>query len=320
MSFPIYDGRRDHVVGIDLGGSYVRALLCDLEGREVTGAVETTPAGDAAAVVAGMARLAQEVAARAGVAWERVAGVAVGVPGVADPGDGRLRHAPNLPAFGDRDVALALGEQLNVPVAVDNDVNMATRAEHRRGHGDGVDDFVFIAIGTGIGMGIVTGGRLQRGATGAAGEIGTLPVGADPFDQANHVRGSLEEAAAGNGLARRYASRTGASAVDEGFDLFAAAAAHDPHAEAVVAEQARALALAVVAVHSVLDPALVVFGGGIGSRDDVLARVRENLPELTSRSFHVATSALGERAGLIGAAALAAELALNAADAVGGGW
>jgi glucokinase len=310
----------DHVIGIDLGGSYVRALLCDVEGREAADAAVATPGDDAAGVIEAITTLARRIAAGAEVDWSRVAGVAIGVPGVADPTDGTLRLAPNLPSFGDRDVAGALRDELGVPVAVDNDVNMATRAEHRRGLGAGTPDFAFIAVGTGIGMGVVAGGRLQRGATGAAGEIGLLPLGADPFDPANHVHGSLEEVAAGSGLARRYAERAGADVAAAGaLDIFGAAAAGDPHAAALVSEQAIALALAVASVQSVLDPALVVFGGGIGSRGDVVARVRSHLPRLAAHPIRIEASALGERAGLIGAAELALELAAPERDAVGGG-
>jgi predicted NBD/HSP70 family sugar kinase len=309
----------DHVVGIDLGGSYVRALLCDLDGREVGGAVEPTPNRDADAVIEAVAGLARTVAERADVDFARVAGVAVGIPAVAHPTAGTLRLAPNLPAFGDRDVVGALRDELAVPVAIDNDVNMATRAEHRRGLGAGTRDFAFIAVGTGVGMGIVAGGQLQRGATGAAGEVAMLPLGADPFDPAHHDNGSLEEVAGGAGLARRYARRTGADVAPAGeLDLFAAAADGDAHAAELVAQQTLALALAVVAVHSVLDPALVVFGGGIGSRPDVVARVRAHLPGLTTHAIRVEASALGERAGLIGAAELARELAAPDLDAVGG--
>jgi predicted NBD/HSP70 family sugar kinase len=322
MSFPNTEPRvpgdraaDGHVVGIDVGGSYVRAVLCDLGGREVSHATEPTPATDAPTVIATIARLAQAVAAHADVAFARVAGVGVGVPAVADPGDGTLRLAPNLPSFGDRDIVAALRQELGRPVAVANDVNVATLAEHRRGLAIDVADFAFIAVGTGVGMGLVTGGRLQHGATGAAGEIGTLPIGLDPTRPAGgHL--VLEEIAGGAGLARRYAERTGTDVARAGgLDLYAAAASGDGDAAKLVDEQAVALALAVATVQSVLDPALVVFGGGLGSRADVVGRVRDHLGELTPHPVRLEASALGERAGLVGAAELAVELV---SDGTGG--
>jgi glucokinase len=320
MGFPnVLAAAGDHVIGIDLGGSYVRALLCDRDGRDVAEAAEPTPTADARSVVEAIGRLARRVVADAGLTWAQVAAVAVGVPGVADPADGTLRLAPNLPTFGELDVTARLRDELAVAVALDNDVNMATLAEHRRGLGAEARDFVFIAIGTGIGMGVVAGGRLQRGATGAAGEIAALPLGGDPFDPVNHVRGPLEEVAAGAGLAEAYAqlAGTGVAAAGE-LDLFAAAASGDAHAATLVARQVQAIALAVVAVHAVLDPALVVFGGGIGTRADVLDRVRGHIPQLTPRQIRIEPSALGERAGLIGAAELARDLAAAQPDEVGG--
>ncbi|HEU4658222.1 MAG TPA: ROK family protein [Capillimicrobium sp.] len=300
-----------HVVGIDLGGSYTRALLCDGDGRELAAVARATPSGSAADVLDVIAAACRDAARDGGVGWDRIASVAIGVPGVAEPATGALHLAPNLPSFDGVDLPGALAADLGRPVAADNDVNLATLAEHRHGRAAGADDFVFIAVGTGIGMGIVAGGRLQHGATGAAGEIATLPLGGDPYDPANQVRGTLEEAAAGVGVARRYAERAGAVAgSSDPLDLFAAAAAGDVHAQAAIDHQMSSLALAVVAVHSVLDPALVVFGGGLGVRDDLLAGVRDHVARLSRRPIRIEASLLGERAGLVGAAELARDEAL----------
>jgi glucokinase len=262
-------------------------------------------------VLSQVADLCRQLAHDAGLEWERISGAAVGVPGVAH--SGTLQLAPNLPPFDDVDFGGALSDELGVAVTVDNDVNVATLAEWRSGHAVGLTDFAFIAIGTGIGMGIVAGGRLQRGSRGAAGEISALPLGADPFDPANHVHGPLEEVAGGVGVARRYAERT--NAVATALDVFDAAAAGDEDARAVVDEQARAVALATIAVQSVLDPELIVFGGGIGSRPDLLDRVTAYVARLTQRPPTLAASALGERAGAIGAAELARSRANGGADA-----
>src|SRR3954469_9013807 len=175
MLFPI--GTR--VVGIDLGGSNVRGALVD-GGLAVSELAEPTSGRDAATVVSQLGGLARRLAVQAGVGWREVAGVGVGVPGVVGRGTGRLRMAPNLPPFGDVDLAEALQLELGTDVVVDNDVNMATVGEHRLGLGDGVDDFVFVAVGTGVGMGVVSGGRLLHGAGGAAGEIGELRLAHGP--------------------------------------------------------------------------------------------------------------------------------------------
>lgn len=294
----------DYVLGVDLGGSNVRVVLSDISGRPVADIVAATVRGDARDVVAQLAGLSRQLATTAEVSWSRIAGMAVGVPGVVHVDGSELRLAPNLPP--ELDVATALGEQLGVPVVLDNDVNMATLAEQRHGLGVGVPDFVFIAVGTGVGMGIVASGRLLRGATGAAGEIGFLPLGLDPFERANQVRGPLEEAVSGVGVARRYAELVGHEPdVVSALEVYGCAAAGDPHARAVLDDQARAMALAVVSALSMLDPAIVVFGGGIGSREDFVDRVRSFVARLTPRQLAIKVSGLGERAGLIGATELA---------------
>jgi predicted NBD/HSP70 family sugar kinase len=297
------------VVGVDLGGSKVRALLGDASGATAAGHAEDTASGDAQAVVVQLAALCREVTRAAGVGWGAVSTVAVGVPGVV--ADSALRLAPNLPPFGEVNLRLALSEALGVEVVVDNDANMAARAEHRHGLGRGVDHFVFIAVGTGIGMGIVAGGSLQRGAAAAAGEIASLPV---PFGTTHRP---LEEIAGGAALARRYAAlRRVDSTPVRAQDVYEAAARGDAAATTVVEEQAGAIALAVLAVQSVLDPALVVMGGGIGTRRDVLDRVHARLSSLTRRPPRVETSPLGERAGVLGAVDVARDR-LAAASPVG---
>jgi predicted NBD/HSP70 family sugar kinase len=302
------------LIAVDLGGTNLRVELVDRAGVTLAdAAVPTNGDGDgsARALVARIGAVARALAEDAGVGWNRVGAAGIGVPGVADGPD--LHLAPNLPSFADVPLDAALRDELGVPVVVENDVNLAALGEHRRGRAIGVDDFVLIAVGTGVGMGVVAGGVLQRGARGAAGEIAVLPVGPDPFAAANQVHGPLEEAAGGVGVARRYAERT-AVTVDT-LEVFARAGAGDPDAQSVLDEQARALALAVVAVQGVLDPALVLFGGGIGTRTDVLARVRADVARLTPRVPPVEVGALGARAGIVGAAQLAADLIGAPADA-----
>jgi glucokinase len=311
MTLPI----SSHLVGVDLGGSYVRAVVADADGRELAEGSCPTPRDGATSVVGAIVGLCRRLADEGGIDWDRVAALGAGVPGVPDRESGALQLAPNVPLFDGVDLLGALQAELGVAVVADNDVNAATLAEHRHGRGAGIDDFVFVNVGTGVGMGIIAGGRLQRGASGAAGEICTLPLGGDPLDPANHVRGTLEEAAAGIGVASRYAERVGTEPTDP-VDLFAAAAAGDAAAAEVLEHQARSLAMAVVAVHSVLDPGLIVFGGGLGSRPDLLAAVRGLVARMSRRPIRVEPSLLGERAGVLGAVELARDsaAALSAAE------
>lgn len=280
-------------------------MLADPEGAVLAELAEATVAASADGLVAQLAELCRRSARTGGAEWSAVGAVAVGVPGVVAAAG--IEMAPNLPPLEEADLATALATELGVPVVVENDVNLATEGEHRRGHGLGVSDFVFVAVGTGVGMGIVAGGRLQRGASGAAGEIASLPVGG----------ATLEEVAGGVGVARRFAARGDGSAASAR-GVFDAAEAGDAAASEVLEEQAAALAQGLVAVQSVLDPALVVLGGGIGSRRDVVARVERELARAALRPLPVRASALGARAGVVGAVEVAREhlpLAVEGVDA-----
>jgi glucokinase len=294
MSFSI----DDHVVGVDLGGSNLRACLLDGAGAALAELAEPTDGADARAVVAQLGEIGRRLAGEAGVGWDAIVGVGVGVPGVVV--HGALAMAPNLPSFAGIDLSSALSDELDAEVVVDNDVNMATVGEHRHGVGAHVDDFVFIAVGTGVGMGVVAGGRLLHGARGAAGEIGEVPL-----DGA----GALEDVAGGIAVARSYRERVGGADGLTAHDVYEAAARGDEAATDVLDRQARALAHAVAAVRGVLDPAAIVFGGGIGSRDDFLPRLRPHLARLGHDDMRIERSALGARAGVVGAAEVARGLA-----------
>ncbi|MGH8998997.1 MAG: ROK family protein, partial [Acidimicrobiia bacterium] len=160
-------------IGIDLGGTKIFGAVFDGE-RVVSEAKRKTPTqGGPLAVVDAMAALVDDLGGADGVR-----GVGVGAPGVVDPSDGTVRSAPNLHGwmepFG---VGTALSEALGgLPVEVDNDVNVGTFAEHRLGAGVGAEDLLGVFVGTGVGAGLVLGGELRRGPSGAAGEIGHMVV------------------------------------------------------------------------------------------------------------------------------------------------
>lgn len=296
------------VVGVDLGGTKITAALGDRTGAVLCEATTATDPRGGHAVIDQVAALARELAAGRGVPFARVVALALGSPGALDRHTGVMAFAPNIPSFGDLDVAAELAARLGVAVLVENDVNIAVLGEQWAGHGRGLDDFVLVSVGTGIGMGVVVGGELRAGASGAAGEICYLPLGGDPFDPANRAKGTLEEAAAGEGLARRYAAALGDGRAADRHDvpgIFAAAEAGQPEALAVLDEEARLLALAIRAVTAVLDPELVVLGGGIGSHPSLLDPVRGWLAQLTDHPTEVRGSALGPRAGVLGAVAVA---------------
>ncbi len=310
------DRRLAHVVAVDLGGTKVRVAVADLFGDIVAERVLPTTGEGGAAIIDQIVRLAREVATEAGVDWAAVEVLSVGTPGVFDPTRDRVSHATNVTGLSDIELGRALADAARTTVHLENDVNAAALGEQWHGRAVDCEDFVFIAVGTGLGMGVVTGGKLLHGSRGAAGEIAYLPIGGDPFDPANLSRGTLEMVASGSGIRelaarlRRGRSRTSILAANPTVEqVFAAAERDDPVATEVVDEVARLLAQAVVAITAVVDPQLVVFGGGIGSRRDLIDAVREHVAGAIPWPIEITVSSLGERAALHGALRAAVDTA-----------
>ncbi len=248
------------------------------------------------------------------------------MPGLVDR-EGVLHFAPNLPGVIGLPVRAELERRLGVPVRVDNDATCAAWAERAMGAATGLDDVVLVTLGTGIGGGIVVGGRLTRGANGFAGEIGHMIVDRDGPDCPCGQRGCWERFASGSALARlaREAARAGrAEAVlaNAGGDpeailgehVTAAAVAGDAEACALVAEMAWWVGLGLSNLANVLDPEAFVIGGGLVTMGDLLLDpVRTAFASLLQGrawrpAIPVVPAALGPRAGAIGAGCLGAEL------------
>jgi predicted NBD/HSP70 family sugar kinase len=303
-----------YVAGVDVGRSWVRVAVADLGGEVVGRRDERSRARSSAALVGRVHDLAREVVAEADVAWEDVVHTVVGSPGVLDPGTDRLRYASNLPGWSRPGLVGELRVALTPSLTIDNDTNLAALGERAYGRGRGVANFVYLSIGTGIGMGIVVGGELYRGARGAAGEVGFLPLaggglgpGAPPPSRARG--GALEEAAAAGGVVRtgREMGLRGALTAER---IFTAAAAGDPTALATVQAEADRLAVVVAAVAAIVDPELVVLGGGIGANAAVLLPLLEAAVEhLTPLRPEVVLSELGSEAIVLGAVATALDAA-----------
>jgi len=291
--------RSAFALAVDLGGTKLHVALVDITGQIVSEATEPTDAQGGIQVVRQIGRLTTSLLREAGADRSAVRVGVMGSPGVVNPSTGGITIAPNIPGLDRIDVAAALASELGFPVALENDVNLAAVGEGWRGDNGGARTFAFIAIGTGIGLGLVADGRLIRGAHGAAGEIAYLPVGGDPFDARNFRLGTLESAIHSAAISERYAGHGGAPMTVR--DIFAALEAGDEAARATLEEVARIVALAVLSVSSLIDPELVVFGGSIGSRPELLAEIDRALARCMASPTRTAISSLGARATLIGA-------------------
>jgi glucokinase len=316
-------------VGIDVGGTKILGRVLDPARPDQAVAERRidTPRGREA-VTAAVVTVAEGLLDDPAVtAAGGVAAVGVGVPGLVDAG-GVLRVGPNLPGVRDLDLGPALVRRLGRPATVDNDANCATWAEWRIGAARGADDVVMVTLGTGIGGGLVTGGRLQRGAHGFAGEPGHMMV--DPAGPPCPCgrRGCWERFASGSGLGRLGRDAASAGRLHRAVELAGgdpedvrgehvaeAATAGDAEAVAVLQEFAWWVAVGIANLVDVLDPAVVVVGGGVVAEGELLLEpVRAAYEGLVLAGgergpVRIVGAELGAEAGAIGAALLAADTA-----------
>ena len=298
------------VVGIDVGRHWVRAAIADIAGTIVARRDERARVTSARTLIGQVGGMAHRLAGEAGLQWSQITQATLGSPGVFDPARGYVALAPNLPGWGRHGLVEAVREELGTSVAFENDVNLAALAERAHGHGRNVPNFVFLSIGTGIGMALVIDGQLYRGAHGAAGEVAYLPLGlTDPHDPANRRRGALEESAAAAGVVRsaRSFGMQGALSAEK---VFTSARRGHRAATRAVEREAGQLAMAIATITPVLDPELVILGGGIGRNGDLLLEpIERELRQLLPFRPRVLISALGEDAVLQGAVATALDAA-----------
>lgn len=311
-------------IGLDVGGTKILGVVVDAAAPAtvLTEHRVPTPAGGDGLV----ATLADLVGTLVGQAPAPGA-VGIGVPGLVDR-DGRLRMGPHLPRVVDLPLAEVLTEEVGLPVVADNDANCHAVGEAACGAAAGVDDALVVTLGTGIGAGIIAGGQLLRGASGFAGEPGHMVVDPDGPACPCGRRGCWEQLASGTGLARlaQEAARAGHLVVvtaQVGGDpddvrgelVTAAARTGDAESLAVLRELSQWIALGLANLVNILDPAVVVVGGGlVDAADLILPEVRARFADRLLGGHQrpvlpILAAALGDRAGAIGAAVLAARAA-----------
>lgn len=292
------------VLGLDLGARFVRGSISDLAGEVRARQDVELPSGDADATLAAITTLGTSLIEATGLSRELVNGAVVGVPGVVDDA-GRL-YLTHFRSLEGRELRGELSERLGMPVTLENDINLAALGEQAHGVARGVDDFAFLSVGTGLGIGLVLRGELHRGRHGAAGELdyALLGFGQDLDPSANGVVAVAAELASGN--------RSSLVAPFDARDVFTHARRGDDLARRVVAEVAHRIALHIAPISAVADVSLVVLGGGIGANGDLLLDpIRTELAGWLPYPPRVEISSLGEAAVLTGALAVALRSALD---------
>lgn len=306
-------------IGIDVGGTKINAFRVARDGSILDRSQAPTPAHDQESTLATMVDLAR------GLLGDDVLAVGVGAAGLVDVSDGVLRFAPNL-AWRDLPIAARMREALELPCQVDNDANVAAYGEFRFGAGRGYRHMLLVTVGTGIGGGIVSDGRLFRGAHGFASEIGHIIVEPEGPQCGCGNRGCWEQVASGTAigrLGREVARDQGGSTLRElagddpdkvtGRVVTQAAQQGDGASRRVLAEVGRRLGQGIAGLVNVLDPQVVVVGGGaIGAGDLLLDPARTAFAEAVEGPGHrprvpLVAAQLGNDAGAVGAAALALE-------------
>lgn len=307
------------VLAIDLGATHARVAVTDLASttlamREVPLRIDEGPEP----VLELVCRLGDELLAEAGRDPSALASIGVGLPGPVEFSTGRPTSPPIMPGWDDADVAGIIRRRFDVPVLVDNDVNLMALGEHRSSW-PGVRDLLFVKVATGIGAGIISDGTLRRGATGSAGDIGHIAVnGADPVPCHCGNVGCLE-AIAGSAAICRTLTAQGVDAAS-GEDVVALVRAGDLAAAQAVRRAGRDVGTVLATCVNMMNPSIIVVGGRMSEAgEQLLAGIREvvyqrSLP-LATHDLRLVASVAGADAGVIGASALAVDHVLSA-DAI----
>ena len=286
--------RAGFAVGIDLGGTNFRSGLVDFSGNVLGELSIETPHSSVDELLQIMSKTISQLFKNANVPVSELAQIVIGIPGAVNPATGVISNAPNLEYLDNLVLRNLIQARFNVSTLVENDVNVAALGELEKSK---TEDFGFIAIGTGVGMGLILDGELRRGFNGGAGEIGYLPLG----ENVNQLskEGHFEELIGGHAVESKYLKQVKSKKTL--IEIFESAAKGDSISEKIVDELGSNIALGIRAICSVLDLGEIILGGGIGSREDLYAKIVEELRKTMQNPPSVKISTLGARAGLVGA-------------------
>ena len=303
------------VAGIDIGGTRLRMMLADLNGSVLTQwstrlfDKQRTPKAVCALIRDGLKIMCLEC----GTSFKKVLHVTAGAPGITNVDSGVVISAPNLLEWDDVPLRAMLEKELGIPAIVENDTNLAAVGEHWRGSAQDAGNFVFVALGTGVGAGIFLQGRLHHGVDWSAGEIGYMPVMGHARQRLQmRSTGQLERAIGGEGIEREWLRllerdrKRGDQALSKlrAPEIFDLAADGDRLAGEVVRYTTEILSDCISSIAVLLDPELVVLGGGVGSHPE-LCRATQRVLQLNEFACpRVTSSALGTQAQLHGAISL----------------
>jgi glucokinase-like ROK family protein len=316
------DPRATVVVGIEIGVTHLLVVLADASSRILAEAsAPSNISNPPRSTIMEVCRMVESLSEEAHIASDRIDCICAGIPGPVDYDKGVVIAPPIMPGWDRFPVRGLLEDFLGHPTVVDNDANLGAIGEFTFGAGRGVPNLIFVKVGTGVGLGIVLGGKLYRGESGAAGEIGHMVLVENGPLCACGNRGCLEALAGGGAIARqaselvRSGSNTLLASMDRGDnittrDVAEAASKGDHECQQLFAKAGQYIGVAVAGIVNLLNPGLVVIGGGVAQAGDLLLEpirmeiVRHTL-QLSASSVRVTSASLQYRSGAMGSVAVA---------------
>ncbi|MFX3632478.1 MAG: ROK family glucokinase [Candidatus Pristimantibacillus sp.] len=306
-------------VGVDVGGTAIKVGICSEEGQLLhtyEGPTETSKGTDT--ILHNIAQYSRNIVAESAFEWEQVGGVGVGIAGFLDIPRGYIKFAPNL-KMQDVDLKSFLEQELQVKVLVNNDANVAALGEAWAGAGEGIDNCVCYTLGTGVGGGIIIGGKIVEGFAGMAGELGHISIVPDleAIQCGCGKMGCLETVSSATGIIRmakdavERGERTSLSQVENimAKDVIDAAKAGDEVSARIVSRAAYYIGKSMAVMAVVLNPQCFIIGGGVSKAGEFLfEQIREVFNKYTQNEakdgVKIVAATLGNNAGVVGAAGL----------------
>ena len=315
----------NYIVGVDLGGTNIVSLLINGEGKVIGKDTRATLAQEGrektlSQIVSSVTSVLERGQLQ-GISSTSIKGVGVGSPGPLDTKKGIIHFAPNLPGWNNVPLVSILGDQLKLPIFLENDANAAALAEWWIGTGKNVDNLVLLTLGTGIGGGIIIGGEVLHGAWDTAAEIGHMIIHEGGLVCGCGKRGCLEAYASATGVIKRTVSliKAGRKTLlrelvhghleDITCELvYRAAERKDELSREIVEETARYLGIGIASLVNIINPEMVILSGGMIAAGDLLFKpvrkyAREYALEAAIKGVRIVPAKLGENSGALGAAA-----------------
>lgn len=308
------NGDQFAIIGVDLGGTKSYGAITNLAGHVLYEVYAEHAHDSSASPLEQLFAFIEQLIDALGTQLPPIWGIGIGVPGITIRPDGIVVYAPGL-NWRDLPLQKILSERLGVRVLVDNDVNLAALGEWEFGVGKGTQSLVYVTVGTGIGAGIILDGQIYRGFNQAAGEIGHFIPGVGFLGQRYDQFGALEHVASGHGL--RQLAQEAVEAYHLRLDpadvsaetIFAAASEGQEWALQLVRQAADHLAIAIAGVSTILNPEMIVLGGGVMKSGDLLVdMIRQRLEGAIPYIPRIEQSKIGYRAGALGAIAFVLEM------------